>query len=134
MVFECNVHNFQLSDGAQLSLAWRPWRCGALPSRLTQIKPPTEASPKTKILGQTKRPQLCPNILFSKKKIKILPEIEERTKMQILLLLAGLTGIATGQTQKVTDDGVLAPKYFNLAKGSRIHASATCGEEHPEGI
>ena len=54
--------------------------------------------------------------------------------MQLLLLLAGLTGIATGQTQKVTDDGVLAPKYFNLAKGSRIHASATCGEEHPEGI
>jgi hypothetical protein len=43
-----------------------------------------------------------------------------------------LTNLIFADVSKVRDDGVLAPKYFNLAKGSRIHATATCGELKPE--
>ena len=49
-----------------------------------------------------------------------------------LLLVLPLAAVANVSVSKVTDDGVLAPKYFNLAKGSRITATATCGEEKPE--
>jgi len=48
------------------------------------------------------------------------------------LLLAFGAVLAKGPVTKVTDDGVLAPKYFNLATGSTITATATCGEERPE--
>ena len=51
--------------------------------------------------------------------------------MRHLLLVLGLA-LAKGPVTKVTDDGVLAPKYFNLATGSSISATATCGEEKPE--
>ena len=49
-----------------------------------------------------------------------------------LLLVLPWAAWADVSVSKVTDDGVLAPKYFNLAKGSRITATATCGEEKPE--
>lgn len=52
--------------------------------------------------------------------------------MQRLLLVFGPLAIAKQPVARVTDDGVLAPKYFNLAKGSRISATATCGEDKPE--